>query len=163
MLENCKSEGLKCQRDCQKKQGFQVEITRGSSRSKSGRSKTLPFAMATSFLLTSPLTGTTTLLRGLAAWPNATLMPQWHHAFPKTWFSCWAPPTRLETCEQSRHHTHVHAHMGFFLPHSLGCIFFCVCVWLKRPPSTSVMGREVSKVQKWFILFIYLFLTEGRQ
>lgn len=53
----CESERLKCQRDCQKKQGFQVEITRGLSRSESGRSKTLPFAIATRFPLISPPQG----------------------------------------------------------------------------------------------------------
>lgn len=46
---SCTSEGLKCQCDCQEKQGFQVEVTRGSSWSKSGCSKTLPFATATHF------------------------------------------------------------------------------------------------------------------
>lgn len=47
----CESERTKHHRQCQEKQGFQVEITRFSSRSKSRRSKTLPFAMATRFPL----------------------------------------------------------------------------------------------------------------
>lgn len=53
----CESERMKCHHDCQEKQGFQVEITRFSSRSKSCRSKTLPFAMATRFPLTCPPAG----------------------------------------------------------------------------------------------------------
>lgn len=53
----CESERMKCHHDCQEKQGFQVEITRFSSRSKSCRSKTLPFSMATRFPLTCPPAG----------------------------------------------------------------------------------------------------------
>jgi len=118
----CESERLKCQCDCQEKQGFQVEITRGSSQSKSGRSKTLPFATATCFSLTSPPTGTTPLLQGSVAWPNATPMPHQRRAPPKTWLSCQAPRTRLaaraaklapHTCAHT--HTFPGWHLFFFL------------------------------------------------
>lgn len=133
-----KSEGLKCQRDCQEKQGFQVEITRGSSWSKSGRRKTLPFAMATLFPLASPPTGTTSLLQGSAAWPNATLMPHRCCAPPKTWLSCRAPPTRLEACAAKlASYTCAHTHRSFpsFPGLHLGFLFFFVlgsrdlCAW----------------------------------
>lgn len=152
----CKSEGLKCQCGCQEKQGFQVEITRGSSWSKSGCNKTLPFAMATCFPLTSLLPGTNPLLQDSAAWPNATAIPRWHCAPLKTWLSCQDPPTRLEAhAEMLAPHTcaHTATPMRVFLPCPLGCVFFIFwCAWLKTPADISVMGREISKVEKWLIL-----------
>lgn len=134
-----KSEGLKCQRDCQEKQGFQVEITRGSSRSKSGRSKTLPFAMATRFPSASPPTGTTSLLQGSAAWLNATLMPHQCRAPPKTWLSCWAPPTRLEACAaKPASYTCAHIHRSFPSFPGLHLIFY---FFLYLAQETSVRGE----------------------
>lgn len=51
--------------------------------------------------------------------------------------------------------THAHTHTRVFPPYSLGCILFFFRVWLKRPSSSSVMGREVSKVHKWFVLIFF--------
>lgn len=57
-------------------------------------------------------------------------------------------------------HMCTHIHTKVFPPRSLGCTLFFLCAWLKRPSSTSVRGREVSKVQKWFIL---LFKKKNRR
>lgn len=160
----CESEGLKCQHDCQEKQGFQVEITGGSSRSKSGCSKTLPFAMATHFPLISPLTGTNPLLQGSAAWPNAPLTPCQCRAPPKTLVVLPGSPQQTgSTCSKAST-THVCTHTPGFSSLFPGLhLVFLFCAWLKGLSSTSVMGSKVSKVQKRVILFFLFKKKAGRE
>lgn len=158
----CESERLECQHDCQEKQGFQVEVTRGSSRSESGLGKTLPFAMATRFPLISPPTGTTPFSR---AWQPGQMPPRHPPPVPRSSEDLVVLPGSPHQAGSTRGKagtTHAHTHTrGFPRLVPWAASFFFFCAWLKRPPSSSMKGREVSKVHKWFNFF--LVKREGRQ
>lgn len=108
---SCTSEGLRC--DCQEKQGFKVEITRSTSRSKSGHSKTLLLHTSPQVLILLLLPASPGLSSLAKCHPNA----HQHHAPPKTWLSCWAPPSRLEAgAVKLAPHTCAHTQRSFPSP-----------------------------------------------
>lgn len=135
----CESERMKCHHDCQEKQGFQVEITRFSSRSKSCRSKTLPFAMATRFPSTCPPTGM------LPRCPACT------SPFPGPRSPAQQAGSTCSKAATMRPHTHTR---DFSLLVCWAESFFSMSAfcwylfWLGSRSSSTAMGRETVKVQK---------------